>query len=225
MRKALVSLLLMAGLAAPVLAQEPTPTAVPSGAMEAAPPPAGSVGAAPQAAASPGAEATPGAGDRPVVTRKEAGNPDAMRGKVGWLAGTWDVTMKMVAEPKNQQVEVKGTQTYTEILNGHFVEVDFQAQGPQGPIAGHGIIGWDRAGRVYRYWSFNDLGESAEFEGNWEDGDKLVLIAAASGGKSAPRQRLTFTKVSDAEYRYTLETDRGSGFKQDVEATATKRAQ
>jgi hypothetical protein len=147
-----------------------------------------------------------------------------MRGKLAWLAGTWDVTMAMAMGVNEPSAQATGTQTHAWILNGHFLETQTQAQSAQGPIATRGLLTWDHQAQAYRHWSFNDLGEFRQYEGRWEDERTLIFRYEGAAGGRPFRQRITLSRPAEAEYRYVVETDRGSGFRVDIDMTGRKRA-
>jgi uncharacterized protein DUF1579 len=153
------------------------------------------------------AEDKPAGGGMPPMPK-----PGENHKKLDWLVGTWDVAEHFHKTDMNPEGEGKGVDTITWTLGGMWQSGDYHSEGVMGKYEGHGLLGWDETKKEYIGYWFDMYGGHTELRGNW-DGDKLVLTSGEyeyQGQKY--KDRHTYTKVSDKEFKFMVESDMGKGF-------------
>src|SRR5688572_28248554 len=65
------------------------------------------------------------------------------------LVGTWDVACKMWMQPDAPPVDSKGSETFTTVFEGRFLQAKFEGSMMGQPFTGYSTMGYDRSAKRY----------------------------------------------------------------------------
>jgi hypothetical protein len=77
-----------------------------------------------------------------------------------YFLGTWSFEWNVPDSPLGPGGKIKGTETYTRILNGAAYESQTQAEGPQGRIEMRAVTSYDKARKLVNRYEIDSNGES-----------------------------------------------------------------
>ncbi|MBI2923400.1 MAG: DUF1579 domain-containing protein [Planctomycetes bacterium] len=156
---------------------------------------------------------------RPLLSEegKEGGGEGAMpetmqpgpeHAALAKLAGKYEVSGKFWMEPGAEAVESKGTATMTSIMDGRFVQQDYEGAMMGMTYKGTAILGYDRVTKRYTEHWIDNLSTSATFlTGTSEDGGKTIVLSGKMSEPEAGVQvttRWVHTQKSDDQFVFDM---------------------
>lgn len=149
-----------------------------------------------------------------AVPAAAEGDRTRLREALGWLIGTWDTTETL------PDGKATGLATFAWTIDGQFLEEEYHNnRGYQG----YGLIRWTASNGLYRMWWFDAEGNAEEYRSVWDGGDRRVLFLHTLSPDRPVSTREIYTRVSDREFHYVMEEDKGDGYVVKWELTARKR--
>ncbi len=150
----------LAALAMPALAQDKAPAKdAPKPAAQA---PAAKPAAKPAAPAAKPADkpaaAAPGGMEMPPEALA-AMTPGEMHAKLKPMEGKWTFQIKMWMAPDAPPMDATGTASFKMIFGGRYMQADIESpNGPMGPFAGMGVMGYDNVKKQYHSTWYDSSG-------------------------------------------------------------------
>lgn len=152
---------------------------------------------------------------RPLFSEEGAAPamPDSMKpgpenAALAKLAGKYDVAGKFWMQPGADPIDSKGTATFTSIMDGRFVQQDYEGEMMGMGYRGMGILGYDRLLKRYsEHWIDNLSTSPTYLTGTSADGGKTIEFSGKmpdpeSGGEVATRW--VHTHKSDDQFVFEM---------------------
>jgi len=95
--------------------------------------------------------------------------------KFSFLLGTWKMKYKIPKGQFSSEDIGEGKGIFKRILNNRYVTFDYNAKLTTIEAAAHAIFAWDEKSKIYRYWWFEDSGESMKATCNFINENTLCL--------------------------------------------------
>jgi hypothetical protein len=136
--------------------------------------------------------------NREEVQKKveEAGRPGPGHKALDSLVGNWKAEVKCWMEPGGQPHVSQGTAQAKWIMNGRFLEEDFQGEMMGKPFRGRMLTGYDNTKKVFNSVWISDMQTSMfTTEGKGEDGNKVITMEGKSSCPATDRIDLPMRTV------------------------------
>lgn len=135
------------------------------------------------------------------------GEPNSNHARLASLAGEWDQTIRIFAEPGKPPMESKGTATYKVILGGRFITEEVKWSMGDAPFEWTGIYGYDnRKNRYIAMWADNLDTSFEEAEGdNGMGGNDISFIGKHIDPSSGEEQKFRWTIKLESQSRVLIE--------------------
>ena len=138
-----------------------------------------------------------------------AAKPGAEHKALDALVGDWNTEVKLWNDPKSAPTVTKGTAKGSWVLNGRFVQEDFQGEFMGKPFKGLAFIGYDNTKKKFNNVWMDDL-HTAMFtsEGNADAGNKVITVQGAYDcpitGEKNKRMKQVIRIVSNDKHVYEM---------------------
>ena len=138
-----------------------------------------------------------------------AAKPRAEHKALDALVGDWNTEVKLWNDPKSAPTVTKGTAKGSWVLNGRFVQEDFQGEFMGKPFKGLAFIGYDNTKKKFNNVWMDDL-HTAMFtsEGNADAGNKVITVQGAYDcpitGEKNKRMKQVIRIVSNDKHVYEM---------------------
>ena len=158
----------------------------------------------------------------PEDKKAEAPKPSPEVDKLGYFLGPWTSEGVLKDGPLGPGGPTQGREVCRWMPGRFFIGCMIETKTPAGLMQIQGIYGWDAEKKVYRWWSFDNLGHSETAAGTlkddvwtWKGSDKM-------GGKLI-HSRYTVTVTSPTTQTFKWETSEdGKTFTTAAEGKSTK---
>ena len=153
------------------------------------------------------------------------GPPPEMQ-QIAWLAGDWDVHMKMGMNPDTTTWEsTTGTCSYSYILDGAAMQLNYEGTAMGVPFLGTGLQCYDRETKMWQMtWTDNMSARITLYTGTVTDGNSVVTGEDLyNGEKFLTRITTGNHKGNSFDWKMDYSTDGGKTFIPSAVATYTKR--
>lgn len=138
-----------------------------------------------------------------------------------WV-GTWKMEGTMKPSPLGPGGPFTGTETCRMFEGGYHLVCDTEGTGPFGPMKGHMILTWDRAGGQYRYIAINNMAD-AELATGTRSGDTWTWTSTTEMGGQTMHSRFIMTETSPTTDKMVWEMSMdGKSWQPIMEAKSTK---
>ena len=149
--------------------------------------------------------------DKEAMMRKAeaAGQPGPGHKALEHFVGNWKCEVKCWMEPGGPPVVSQGTAKGHWILNGRFLQEDFQGEMMSKPFRGQTITGYDNLKQVFDSVWVSDMQTSMfKTEGTGENGNKVLTLrgkssCAATGQKDVP-MKLVLRVLSPDKHTFEM---------------------
>jgi len=141
------------------------------------------------------------------------------------LVGVWDVQMKMGMSPDTTTWESStGTCTYSYILDGAALEMDYQGTAMGMPFSGLGLQTFDReTGKWQVTWTDNMGARTSIYTGTMANGKTVVTGEDLYNGETYLTRITTFNQTKDSfDWKMDFSMDGGKTFQPSAFATYTR---
>ena len=143
--------------------------------------------------------------------------PGPEQKRLQYYAGTWTSEYEMKAGPMGPGGKMISTDHTQMMPGGFFAVTHTDGKGAMGELHELAVMGYDAAGKVYTYDSFNNFGEAQHFTGTVQ-GDTWTWTSEGPPVK----MRFTAKEVSPTMYTMKLEMITGANWATVMEGKATK---
>jgi hypothetical protein len=157
-----------------------------------------------------------------------AGTPGPAHKALDALVGNWKAEVKCWMEPGGQPNVSQGTAKTSWILNGRFLEEEFQGEMMGKPFTGRSLMGYDNIKQTFNTIWVSDMQTSIfTSEGKGDSGNKVITLegkstCAASGQKDVPIKTV-FRLISPDKHVFEMyDSSKGANAKT-MEITYTRK--
>ena len=144
--------------------------------------------------------------------------PGPEQKRLQYYAGTWSTEYEMKPGPMGPGGKTSGTDQSQMLAGGFFLVTHTEGHGFMGELHEVAVMGYDTAGKVYTYDSYNNFGEAVHFKGTVQ-GDTWTWM---SEGGTPVKMRFIAKEVSSTLYTMKLEMMAGANWATVMEGKSTK---
>jgi hypothetical protein len=142
----------------------------------------------------------------PEEKKLEAPKPSPETEKLSYFAAPWTSEGNLRPGPNGPGGPTQGREMCRWMPGKFFLGCMMESKDPSGVIAQvQSMLGWDAQKKVYRFWSFDNLGRSESGTGTLKD-DTWTWIGEAHVGDKTIQTRYVFSDTKPEAYSATYET-------------------
>jgi Protein of unknown function (DUF1579) len=134
-----------------------------------------------------------------------AGPPSPELEKLAYFVGPWMSEGELKATPESPGGPTQGRDMCRWLPGNHFLGCMMQSKSPMGVMQVEAIMGYDADKKVYRFWSFDNLGQAETSTGTFANGAWTWRGESKMGAKTF-QTRYTMSNLMAESYAFTMET-------------------
>lgn len=148
------------------------------------------------------------AAGEPEAKKPEGPKPSPEVEKLGYFLGPWTSEGNVRPGALGEGGPTTGRDICRWMPGKFFVGCMMESKGPMGLMQVQGIMGYDEQKKVYRWWSFNNLGQAETATGTLKDGTWTWSGESKVGDKvMKTRYTISDTKPSGYNFRFDSSAD------------------
>ncbi len=137
----------------------------------------------------------------------EGPTPPPETDKLSYFAGPWTTEGEIKAGPLGPGGPTQGREMCRWMPGKFFLGCLMQTKTPTGMVQAEGVLGYDAEKKVYRWWSFDNLGRAETASGTVKD-DAWTWLGESKVGDKTVQTRYTVSDAKPDGYSYSWETSR-----------------
>lgn len=138
-------------------------------------------------------------------TKTEAPKPPVEAEALGYFLGPWTSEGELKPGPMGPGGPTKGRDICRWMPGRFFIGCMMESQTPMGLAQVQGVMGWDAEKKVYRWWSFDNLGRAETATGTFKDGT-WSWSGESKMGEKVYKTRYTISDTKPEGYAYAFES-------------------
>ena len=142
---------------------------------------------------------------KPESPKPEAPKPSAEVEALSYFLGPWTSEGELKPGPMGPGGPTKGRELCRWMPGRFFVGCMMESQSPVGLMQVQAIMGFDAEKKVYRWWSFDNVGRAETATGTLKDGTWTWLGESKMGDK-VYKTRYTISDTKTEGYAYSFES-------------------
>jgi len=142
---------------------------------------------------------------QPEPKKPEAPKPSPEVESLGYFLGAWASEGELHPGPMGAGGPTEGRDICRWMPGNFFVGCMMQTRGPLGLMQVQGIMGYDAEKKVYRWWSFDNLGQADTATGTLKDGT-WTWSGESKVGEKMMKTRYTISDTKPESYAFRWET-------------------
>lgn len=141
----------------------------------------------------------------PTPAVPQGPKPPAEVEALSYFLGPWTSEGELKPGPMGPGGPTKGREICRWMPGRFFVGCMMEAQSPVGLMQVQGIMGWDAEKKVYRWWSFDNVGRAETATGTLKDGT-WTWLGESKMGEKIYKTRYTISDTKPEGYAYSFES-------------------
>jgi hypothetical protein len=141
----------------------------------------------------------------PEQKKPEAPKPPAEVERLGYFLGPWSSEGEVKPGPMGAGGPTTGRDMCGWMPGGFFLGCVMQSKGPMGMMQIQAVMGYDAEKKVYRWWSFDNLGQAETATGTLKD-DVWTWSGESKIGGKVVKTRYTISDTQPEGYAFRSES-------------------
>jgi hypothetical protein len=141
----------------------------------------------------------------PEEKKPEGPKPPPEVEKLGYFLGPWSSEGELKPGPMGPGGPMQGRDICRWMPGKFFVGCMMESKSPAGLMQVQGIMGWDAERKVYRWWSFDNLGQAKTATGTLKD-DTWTWSGESKVGGKVLKTRYTISDTKPEGYAFKMES-------------------
>ena len=143
--------------------------------------------------------------EKTPTPKAEGPKPPPELDALSYFLGPWTSEGELKSGPMGEGGPTKGREICRWMPGRFFAACMMEMQSPLGMSQVQAILGWDAEKKVYRWWTFDNVGRSETASGTLKDGTWTWSSESKMGDKVF-KTRYTVTDTQPESYAFTLES-------------------